>query len=135
MILRPAPRRIRPLAAAAALALCVSAACARPTLELEETQTFRDATRTQTVEAYVPEGTEELRLSLDLRVERGTVAFHARDPQGVVRWQGELSSGGRLTDERELEPVVGSWRLDLQLVGASGRYEARWFGRSGGGMG
>jgi hypothetical protein len=128
MTIGSAPQRLAPVAAAA-LALLFAAACSRPTLELEETQTFRDATRTQTVEAYVPEGTEELQLSLDLRVERGTVAFRARDPQGVVRWQGELTSGGRMTDQRELEPVVGSWRLDLQFVGATGRYEASWLGR------
>jgi hypothetical protein len=128
MTKRSAPHRLAPVAAAAFAAL-LAAACSRPTLELEETQTFRDATRTQTVEAYVPEGTEELQLSLDLRVERGTVAFRARDPQGMVRWQGELTSGGRMTDQRDLDPVVGSWRLDLQFVGASGRYEVSWLGR------
>jgi hypothetical protein len=128
MTIGSAPQRLAPVAAAA-FAVLFAAACSRPTLELEETQTFRDATRTQTVEAYVPEGTEELQLSLDLRVERGTVAFRARDPQGMVRWQGELTSGGRMTDQRELEPVVGNWRLDLQFVGATGRYEVSWLGR------
>lgn len=128
---RPIARPIRILATATtAMALAaVVGGCSRPTLQLEENQTFRDATRTQTVEAYVPEGTEEVSVELDLRVERGTVAFRVRDPQGMVRWQGELTSGGSLTDRRELEPVVGNWRLDLQMVGATGRYEVQWRGR------
>jgi hypothetical protein len=127
----PRPFRFPRWAAVAAAALCLlaAAACSRPTLELEETQSFRDATRTQSMEGFVPEGTEELSLSLDLRVERGTAAYRLRDPQGVVRWEGELTSGGRMTDRRELEPVVGNWRLDLQMVGATGEYEARWLGR------
>lgn len=122
-----APHRLALLAAVATA--CLAAACSRPTLEQEETQTFRDANRTHAVEAYVPEGTEDLRVSLDLRVERGTAAFRVRDPQGVVRWEGELTSGGRFSDERELEPAVGHWRLDMQMVGATGRYEVRWLGR------
>jgi hypothetical protein len=117
-------------AAAAALALLAGAAgCSRPTLQLEEEQTFRDATRTQTIEAYVPEGTEELELSIVLDVDRGTVAFRASDPLGVVQWQGELTSGGKFSDQRGLDPVVGTWRLDLEMVGASGKYVAEWVGR------
>jgi hypothetical protein len=117
-------------AAAAALALLAGAAgCSRPTLQLEEEQTFRDATRTQTIEAYVPEGTEELELSIVLDVDRGTVAFRASDPLGVVQWQGELTSGGKFSDQRGLDPVVGTWRIDLEMVGASGEYDVRWVGR------
>lgn len=125
-----ASHRTRGLAAAAVLALLAAAAgCSKPTLQLEEQQTFRDATRTQTLEAYVPEGTEELELSLDLDVDRGTVAFRVRDPLGVVRWQGELTSGGTFSDQRGLDPVVGTWRLDLEMVGAHGNYQAEWVGR------
>jgi hypothetical protein len=125
-----APHRTRGLAAAAALALLAAAAgCSRPTLQLEEQQTFRDATRTQTIEAYVPEGTEELELSLVLDVDRGTVAFRVSDPLGVVQWQGELTSGGSFSDQRGLDPVVGTWRLDLEMVGAQGKYVAKWVGR------
>lgn len=127
---RPVSHPTRGLAALAAAALlAATAGCSRPTLQLEEQQTFRDATRTQTVEAYVPEGTEALELSLDLNVERGTVAFRVRDPLGVVRWQGELTSGGSFSDRRELEPVVGNWRMDLEMTGAAGKYEVEWVGR------
>jgi hypothetical protein len=128
-MLRSTSHDARGLAAAAALAL-LAAACSRPTLQLDESQTYRDATRTQTVEAYVPEGTEELELAIELAVERGTVAFRVSDPLGVVQWQGELTSGGNFTDQRGLDPVVGTWRLDFEMVGASGSYEARGVGRS-----
>lgn len=125
----PAVRR-RPALALPALALAAAlAACGEPTLQLEERQTFRDASRTQTVEGFVPEGTRELSLALDLQVDAGTVAFRVRDPQGEVRWEGELTGGGSLTDRRDFPPVVGPWRLDFQMVGAAGRYEARWLGR------
>jgi hypothetical protein len=129
-MIRFTSHQARGLAAAAALALLAAAAgCSRPTLQLEEQQTFRDATRTQTIEAYVPEGTEELELSIVLDVDRGTVAFRASDPLGVVQWQGELTSGGKFSDQRGLDPVVGTWRLDLEMVGASGKYVAEWVGR------
>jgi hypothetical protein len=127
-MLRSISHDARGLAAAAALAL-LAAACSRPTLQLDESQTFRDATRTQTVEAYVPEGTEELELSLVLDVDRGTVAFRVSDPLGVVQWQGELTGGGSFSDQRGLDPVVGTWRLDLEMVGAQGKYVAEWMGR------
>lgn len=117
------------VAAALAVLLLSAAACARPTLELDEQQSFRDATRTHTVEGYVSEGTEELTLSLDLEVDRGAISFRVRDPQGMVRWEGELTGDGSMSDSRDLPPVVGAWRLDLQMVGATGRYEARWLGR------
>lgn len=123
-----APHRTRGLAAAA-LTLLAAAGCTKPTLQQEEQQTFRDATRTQSIEAYVPEGTEELELSLVLEVERGTVAFRVSDPLGVVQWQSELTSGGTFSDQRGLDPVVGTWRLDLEMVGAAGRYEVEWVGR------
>ena len=130
-MLRSTSHDARGLAAAAALALlaATAAGCSRPTLQLDESQSFRDATRTQTVEAYVPEGTEELELAIELAVDRGTVAFRVSDPLGVVQWQGELTSGGNFSDQRGLDPVVGTWRLDFEMVGASGRYEARWMGR------
>lgn len=129
-MLRTASHRTRGFTALAALALLAGAAgCSQPTLQLEEQQTFRDATRTQTIEAYVPEGTEKLELSLELDVERGTVAFRVRDPMGVVRWQSELTGGGSFSDQRELEPVVGNWRIDLEMVGARGNYEVEWVGR------
>ncbi|HEX2165568.1 MAG TPA: hypothetical protein VHM02_16620 [Thermoanaerobaculia bacterium] len=125
----PAVRR-RPALMVPVLALAAALiACGKPTLELEERQTFRDASRTQTVEGFVPETTEELSLSLDLQVDAGTVAFRVRDPQGQVRWEGELTGGGSLTDRREFPPVAGPWRLDFQMVGADGRYEVRWLGR------
>jgi hypothetical protein len=128
-MLRFASHPARGLAAVAALALLAVAGCSRPTLQLEERQTFRDATRTQTVEAYVPEGTEEVELSIELDVDRGTVAFRVSDPLGVVQWQGELTSGGEFSDQRGLDPVVGTWRIDLEMVGASGKYDVRWLGR------
>lgn len=129
-MIRLTSHQARGLAAVVALALLAAAAgCARPTLQLEERQTFRDATRTQTVEAYVPEGTEEVELSIVLDVERGTVAFRVSDPLGVVQWQGELTSGGKFSDRRGLDPVVGTWRIDLEMVGASGEYDVRWAGR------
>lgn len=129
-MLRSISHDARGLAAAAALALLATiAGCSRPTLQLDESQTFRDATRTQTVEAYVPEGTEELELAIELAVERGTVAFRVSDPIGVVQWQSELTSGGKFSDQRGLDPVVGTWRIDFEMVGASGSYEARWVGR------
>lgn len=129
-MIRITAHQARSLAAVVALALLAAAAgCARPTLQLEERQTFRDATRTQTVEAYVPEGTEEVELSIVLDVERGTVAFRVSDPLGVVQWQSELTSGGRFSDQRGLDPVVGTWRIDLEMVGATGEYDVRWVGR------
>jgi hypothetical protein len=126
-MLRPASHRARGLAAVAALTLLAVAGCSRPTLQQQ--QTFRDATRTQTVEAPVPEGTEKVELSIVLEIERGTVAFRVSDPLGVVQWQGELTSGGKFSDQRGLDPVVGTWRIDFEMVGASGKYDVRWVGR------
>ena len=59
------------------------AACGGTSFKTEERQTFKDASRTATVEAQVPEGIEEITLDLGLEVRKGTVAFTVRDPE---RW-------------------------------------------------
>jgi len=117
------------IAATVLLLAALAAGCSRPSLRLEETQSFRDADHQQTVEAQVSPDVERLELSLDLEVEGGTVAFEVLDPLGTVVWRGDVTSGGRLADSRDFTPIEGRWRLDLDLQAASGRYEARWVGR------
>jgi hypothetical protein len=113
-----------------AAAVALLAACARPSLQLEEQQTFRDATRSQTVEAPVGEEVERLELDLSLELRKGSLAFRVTDPQGVVRWQGTLSAGGELTDTRVFEtPAQGLWRFDIDLAEATGKYRVEWVGR------
>jgi len=118
-----------PRLAPALLAAALAAGCSSPSLQLEESQSFRDASHRQTVEAQVGREIERLELSFDLEVERGTVAFEVTDPLGSVVWRGDVTGGGRLADSRDFPPVEGRWRLDLDLRQASGRYEARWVGR------
>jgi len=128
----PATRPTTPahsLSAAALLLAALAAGCSSPSLKLEETQSFRDASHRQTIEAQVGPEIERLELSFDLEVERGTVAFEVLDPLGSVVWRGDVTGGGRLADSRDFTPVQGRWRLDLDLRQATGRYEARWVGR------
>jgi hypothetical protein len=106
-----------------------AAACGGPRVDVEESQTFRDAARTQTVEVTVVEGMEEVRLRLALELDDGTLAFRVRDPRGATRWEGELNAGGELTDRRRFPALPGAWRLDLDLANATGGYEARWEAR------
>ncbi|HEX2253405.1 MAG TPA: hypothetical protein VHQ65_09075 [Thermoanaerobaculia bacterium] len=116
--------------AVASLAAALLAACSRPSLQLEEQQTFRAATRSQTVEAPVSDQVERLELQLSLELNRGSLAFRVTDPQGVVVWQGTLSSGGELSDRRVFEnPAQGTWRFDIDLAEASGNYRVEWVGR------
>lgn len=125
------PANVRSAAALASVVvlIVVLAGCSSPSLKLEETLSFRDASHRQTVEAQVGPEIEKLELSLDLQVESGTVAFEVTDPFGKVVWRGDVTGGGRLSDGRELPPVQGRWRLDLDLQQATGRYEALWVGR------
>jgi hypothetical protein len=111
------------------LAAAAFAACGGPRIDVDESQSFRDASRTHTVEAQVGEGMDEVRLRLALELDRGTLAFRVRDPQGVARWEGEITGGGRLRDRREFPALPGTWRLDLEMREASGEYEARWAAR------
>lgn len=128
---RSAPHRpVRPvLVLLLAILVAALAACSQPRFDLQEKQSFRDASRLQTVEAGVSPEVESLRLDLELEVEEGTVAFRVFDPTGAAVWQGEISSGGSLSDRRELQPIEGEWRLELALEDATGRYAARWLGR------
>ena len=104
------------------------AACGGTSFKTEERQTFKDASRTATVEAQVPEGIEEITLDLGLEVRKGTVAFTVRDPRGTVVWSGELTAGGEISDRRDFPAVAGPWRLELSMDQASGEYRAGWQG-------
>lgn len=128
---RPAAKPALPaLPALLAVALFALAACAKPSVRIEESQTFRDATWSHSVEAAVASEVKNLSLDLDLEVTQGTVRFQAIDSVGATRWQGEVGAGGTLADSRTWpSPPTGQWRLELTMLGASGTYSAKWLGK------
>lgn len=120
--------RLSPARAGAALAfafvLGVVAACGGPSVDVQAQQSFEGLTDTRTVEASVPEEAEDLTLTLDLEIEEGEVAYRVIDPSGTVRWEGQTS--GHLQDERTFTTRAGEWRLEMDMSGATGRYQAAW---------
>ena len=63
-----------------------------------------------------------------LWIDKGTATYNLLDPNGEVRWQGEVTSGEHFNEARGFGAVTGEWTIQIDLNSASGRYDVYWFG-------
>jgi hypothetical protein len=71
---------------------------------------------------------EAVDLHVQASLKAGSMTWKVIDSDGVVRWEGEVSTSGSQDESRRFEPVAGVWKLEIALEGASGHYDVRWTG-------
>lgn len=86
---------------------------------------------TTTVEVFTYDVTDRMvrtALQLDVALEAGRVTWTFTDPAGEIVWQGALAEVESINETRQFDPVVGQWRLELDVQGAVGEYAVLWRG-------
>jgi len=87
---------------------------------------IRDLTETTAYSFTLPEGSDDFRLQLQIRSQAGRFAWRVTDPTGQAAWEGNLDAGSSIQERWELPPVAGEWKLEIQMVEASGGYVFEW---------
>jgi hypothetical protein len=100
-------------------------ACAENQTQVQTADEIKERSEVQQHRLEVPEDATVLELSLDVETSAGEIAWSISDPTGNLVESGSAAAGAR--DERtiQLTPVSGTWDLDLELRGATGRYDLR----------
>lgn len=88
----------------------------------------RNLTNVETFLYEVGERLTQTRLRIQLEAEAGTAVWTLTDPEGAARWEGRLEAGERLDESRDFAPIVGEWRLELDMEGFTGHYDTLWEG-------
>lgn len=86
---------------------------------------------TTNVEVFTYDVTDDMvrtALQLGVTLDAGSAAWTFTDPTGAVVWQGALATGQRINETRQFDPVVGQWRLELDVQNAVGDYAILWRG-------
>jgi hypothetical protein len=95
----------------------------------EEIGDFSNSTETLRFEVQASQGMDAARMDVEVRVKSGSANWTLTDPAGKVRLEGENSGGRATTETGALEPVDGTWTLEIHLADASGRYRWAWDAR------
>lgn len=86
---------------------------------------------TTNVEVFTYDVTDRIvrtALQIDVTLEAGTATWTFTDPNGVVVWDGTLNASQGINETRQFDPVVGQWRMELDLQSAVGDYTVLWRG-------
>ena len=70
-----------------------------------------------------------VRLHLELRVTKGTVAYELLDPTGAVRWEGQAEPGEDVLSLVDYASMPGRWTLRMAFDGAKGYYAYGFVGQ------
>ncbi|UCC76034.1 MAG: hypothetical protein JSW37_11005 [Anaerolineales bacterium] len=145
---KPHQARVRPLYRRlvwpALLLLCLvllASACSRttetvPPLDAPECCTEGDDCRHETLnkvrdtDTYVypfqiVESVTSMSLRLVIQTQRGSLEYRLVDPDGQVRWQGQVYAVSS-HETRQFEPIVGEWRLEMHPQDLKGGYDVCW---------
>jgi hypothetical protein len=66
------------------------------------------------------------RLSIEMRVESGAMAWVLFSPDEAIMWEGELSAGDSIDETQSFNPIPGTWRLEIVKDDAIGGYDVEW---------
>jgi len=91
---------------------------------MKETNTFKDATETRIFKHPVRADAKTAELKVDLTLDRGEATCRLRDARGEVRWEKKLGAG-TFSEAQRFGANAGTWQVELELQGASGRYSFR----------
>ncbi|MDQ3917759.1 MAG: hypothetical protein M3348_04725 [Acidobacteriota bacterium] len=118
-------------AALAALLATATAFAAHRSVKTTESETFADKTASKKYDLPVPAGGGRVRLRMKGVVTAGEIRFRVLDSAGTEHQNARLTPDGPKPDRFDLETgepraAAGSWRLEVELKGATGRYEFTW---------
>lgn len=120
------------IAQCVAIALATTAAPGRAqssSSSISKSERFSNETATKQHELVMNDSMSVSRLKLRAGIESGELSFRLVDPRGVTRLDGRRESGNVVADTGDLEPVPGTWELELELENATGQYELDWSAR------
>ncbi|MDQ3746482.1 MAG: hypothetical protein M3444_19080 [Acidobacteriota bacterium] len=118
-------------AALAALLATATAFAAHRSVKTTESETFADKTAGKKYDLPVPAGGGRVRLRMKGVVTAGEIRFRVLDSAGTEHQNARLTPDGPRPDRFDLETgeprvAAGSWTLEVELKGATGRYEFTW---------
>jgi hypothetical protein len=91
---------------------------------MKETNTFKNATETRIFKHPVRAEAKTAELKADVTLNGGAATFRLRDAKGEVRWEKKLGAG-TFSEAQHFGANAGTWQVELELQGASGRYSFR----------
>ncbi|MDX5297379.1 MAG: YpmS family protein, partial [Gammaproteobacteria bacterium] len=75
----------------------------------QASNTFDDMTNVERFVYEVDSRMVQITLQLDVTLARGAAAWTFTDPNGLVRWEGQLEPGQEISETRSFAPVAGQW--------------------------
>ena len=88
---------------------------------MSESESFHASSATKVFKHNVVAPWNGVRLKVALRVDHGNATLRLVDERGVTRWEKAFSAGKASVDETFAG--TGTWRVELRLKDATGRYE------------
>ena len=72
-------------------------------------------------------GTKQAKIELDFNLNSGTAHWVLRDPQGIIKKEGQADAWNVLIEEHTIDqPQPGSWTLEFNFEDAEGEYSTYW---------
>ena len=91
---------------------------------MKETNSFKKATETRVFKHPVKADAKTAELKAEVTLSSGAATFRLRDAEGKVRWEKQLGIG-TFSEAQHFGANAGTWQVELDLKGASGRYSFR----------
>jgi hypothetical protein len=93
---------------------------------MSKSESFSGETAVKSYELAMTDSMSVSRLKITARIESGEISWRLLDPQGEAKFTGHGESGDMSGDTGDLKPIAGTWRLEVELKDATGRYEIKW---------
>jgi hypothetical protein len=93
---------------------------------LEESQLFQRSSEIMRYQMNAADGMSRARLRVVLKMEAGRVDWTLTDPSGREIFAGSGTRGRNVGDTGNLDPIPGTWTLELRLQDATGEFNVDW---------
>jgi hypothetical protein len=107
------------------------AACAafRDTSTVRSRWCLVDRTEIKSLTYEMRADMQKIEVKFEALIDDGSLAWKLTDPEGALRWEGEISAGHCAKDDHTFDALEGEWTMDLDLRKFTGKYEVCWKAR------
>jgi hypothetical protein len=114
-----------------AVVAMILAACAafRDTSTVRSRWCLVDRTEIKSLTYEMRADMQKIEVRFEALIDNGSLAWKLTDPEGVLRWEGEITAGHCAKDDRTFDALDGEWTMDLNLNKFTGKCEVCWKAR------